>query len=95
MTDMLRRVASATGAHNQRWLTPSVAAVTTAGDGGGGGGGVGIGATTSSLHQRRGVSSSSSSKNRPCYGGDTKLHLGLGFKLTAEDAQRALSKWTG
>ena len=43
--------------------------------------------------QRRDASTSSREDTRPCYGGDARNHIGLEFKLTADDAQRALRKW--
>ena len=43
----------------------------------------------SSTHQ-----SFSSKTRRVCYGGDTRTHVGLPFKLTSTDAHAALKKWT-
>ena len=43
--------------------------------------------------QRRDASTSWREDTRPCYGGDARNHVGLEFKLTADDAQRALRKW--
>jgi hypothetical protein len=40
-------------------------------------------------------SAGSTRRGPPCYGGDPRLQLGMEFKLTAADAQRALTKWTG
>ena len=47
----------------------------------------------SMCRQRRDASTSWREDTRPCYGGDARNHVGLEFKLTADDAQRALRKW--
>lgn len=89
---MLRRAA---GDHPRRWLPALAAASHVAPRGTSAARPDADLASSSRVHAARVMSTASTQGRRPCYGGDNASHLGLPFKLTAEDAQNALRKWTG